>query len=304
MKSCVLVVFAFLFTLSVEAQLMRQLKNAAERGVGKAVERRVEAEAEKLAQKQLEKAFGELYGTEGMKGFDMSKILKGLGEDVDIADAYSFAGYQVMEITGQDEKGKKNEPLTMKIFFPDDPNVMGFEATPEGKNKQDGNFFMIYDLSKNASIVLMETDGQKSRMAYGIDLMALAESIDESEEDVDVGAYSVTKTGKTKTIMGHTCEEYLLDTDEGNAHYWISTEKIGANQTFFGSGNPFLQARVQNSQSTFQNLPQGNLFEMEYVSKTDKSSMTMTTIAIENNKSTTFKMSDYPSIFESMKAEN
>lgn len=107
MKSCVLVVFAFLFTLSVEAQLMRQLKNAAERGVGKAVERRVEAEAEKLAQKQLEKAFGELYGTEGMKGFDMSKILKGLGEDVDIADAYIFAGYQVMEITGQDEKEKK-----------------------------------------------------------------------------------------------------------------------------------------------------------------------------------------------------
>jgi len=192
----------------------------------------------------------------------------------------------------------------MKIFFPDDPNVMGFEATPEGKNKQDGNFFMIYDLSKNASIVLMETDGQKSRMAYGIDLMSLAESVDESEEDVDLGAYSVTKTGKTKTIMGHTCEEYLLDTDEGNAHYWISTEKIGANQTFFGSGNPFLQARVQNSQSTFQNLPQGNLFEMEYVSKTDKSSMTMTTITIENNKSTTFKMADYPSIFESMKAEN
>jgi hypothetical protein len=297
MKSIIFGVFACMISLSVEAQLMRQLKNAAERGVNRAVEKRVEAETEKLAQKQLEKAFGELYGSEGMRGFDMSKIMNGLGEDVAIADSYKFTGYQVMEITGQDETGKKNDPFTMKILFPETSELMGFETTPEGKNKNEGSFFMIYDFSNYASIILMESDGQKSRMAYGIDLMALADDVDSQDQEV-LENYSITKTGKVKSILGHSCEEYLLDTDEGTAHYWISQQKLGNNQTFFGSGNPFFQARLNTASNTFNNLPQGDLLEMEFFSKTDKSHLSMTTVSIEKNKSSNFVMSDYPSVFD------
>ncbi|UJP63732.1 DUF4412 domain-containing protein [Mongoliitalea daihaiensis] len=300
MKACILLLLTLFFTSSVDAQLMRQLKNAAEKGVSRAVEKRVEAEAEKIAQKQLEKAFGEMYGSDVPRGFDMSKILKGLGEDVEIADAYAFTGHQVMEITGQDEKGKSNEPLQMKIFFPEEAHIMGFEATPEGKNKKDGSFFMIYDFFKNASIILMDTDGKKNRMAYGIDLMGIATDTIESEDTSDPSTYMISKTGKTKTIFGHTCEEYLLDNEEGTAHYWISSDKISSNQTFFGNGNPFLQARLQSSPSSFENLPKGNLFEMEFISKTDKSNLKMTTIALENDQATRFLMADYPSLFESI----
>ncbi len=288
-----------------EAQIMNRLRNAAERGVTRAVEKTVENEAEKLAQRQLQKAFEGLYGEEGMPGMDWDKILSGISSDVEVADQYSFTGYTLLEITGKDGKGKDNDPMKMKSFLTEDVQVMGMEVDmDQGKKKKDeGTAIMIYDFARNASIILMESDGEKQRMAYGIDLAKISEGI-ESGDVEKTDDFSFQKTGNTKTISGYNCEEYISDTEEGTGLYWITKDPIQGKNTFWGNENPFLTSKMKNSNpSYFNDMPKGNLMEMNYESKLDKSIMNMKVIEINDSKKQVFNMDEYPSVFAGMQAE-
>ncbi|MBW3469412.1 DUF4412 domain-containing protein [Arthrospiribacter ruber] len=287
-----------------EAQIMNRLRNAAERGVSRAVEKTVENEAEKLAQRQLQKAFAGLYGEDGMPGVDWDKLLSGISSDVEVADQYVFTGYTLLEITGKDGKGKEIEPMNMTAFLSEDVQVMGMEVDMDQgkKKKEEGKAIMIYDFSRNASIILMESEGEKQRMAYGIDLVKMAEAVE--VEDVEEEDFQLKKTGNTKTISGYSCEEYVYDSEEGTGSYWITKQAIQGKNTFWGSENPLLTSKMKNSNSAhFKDLPQGNLLEMNYVSKLDKSVMDMKVIEINDNKKQVFNMNDYPSIFAGMQAE-
>ena len=45
--------------------------------------------------------------------------------------------------------------------------------------------------------------------------------MDENIED----AFNMKKTGKTKKILGYTCNEYVATTDDGTSEMWV-TKKI------------------------------------------------------------------------------
>lgn len=309
-KLCKLLLVIFLVNpFFADAQIMNRLKRAAERGVTRAVEKTVENEAEKLAKRQLQKAFEGLYGEDGMPGMDWDKVLSGISSDVEVADQYSFTGYTILEITGKDDKGKDIEPMTMKAFLTEDVQVMGMEVDMDQgkKNKKDGAAVMIYDFSRNASIILMENEGEKQRMAYGIDLVKMSEGleVEEDPENTETGDYTFNKTGKTKTINGYSCEEYVYDSEEGTGAYWITKEPIQGKNTFWGSDNPFLTSKMKNNNSSyFKDMPQGNLMEMNYESKIDKSIVDMKVIEINDSQKQVFNMSDYPSVFAGMQAAN
>ncbi|EOZ95568.1 hypothetical protein A33Q_2930 [Indibacter alkaliphilus LW1] len=286
---------------------MNRLRNAAERGVSRAIEKTVENEAEKLAQRQLQKAFAGLYGEDGMPGVDWDKVLSGISSDVEVADQYDFTGYTVLEITGKDSKGKDMDPMKMKAFLSEDVQVMGMEVDMDQgkKKKEDGTAIMIYDFSRNASIILMESEGEKQRMAYGIDLVKISEGIEVDEEDMPEEDFTFTKTGNTKTINGYACEEFVMDSEDAKASYWITQQPIKGNNTFWGNENPFLTSKMKSkNQSYFSDLPKGNLMEMYYESKVDKSIVDMKVIEINDNQKQVFKMSDYPSVFAGMQAAN
>jgi hypothetical protein len=307
-KLCTLLLGIFLVNpFFAEAQIMNRLRNAAERGVSRAIEKTVENEAEKLAQRQLQKAFAGLYGEDGMPGVDWDKVLSGISSDVEVADQYDFTGYSVLEITGKDSKGKDMDPMKMKAFLSEDVQVMGMEVDMDQgkKKKEDGTAIMIYDFSRNASIILMESEGEKQRMAYGIDLVKISEGIEVDEEDMPEEDFAFTKTGNTKTINGYACEEFVMDSEEAKANYWITQQPIKGNNTFWGNENPFLTSKMKSkNQSYFSELPKGNLMEMYYESKVDKSIVDMKVIEINDNQKQVFKMSDYPSVFAGMQAAN
>ncbi|MFC0261664.1 DUF4412 domain-containing protein [Fontibacter flavus] len=304
MKKLIILLSLIFINLPFQAhsQLMRKLKQAAERGVSNAIEKKVESETEKIAQRQLEKVFTGIYGPEGLPGMDMGKILEGISADVPVADAYHFTGFSIMEFTGKDEKGKIQEPTNIKTFFSDNQSTLGMEIENKDKKSNESDPIIIYDLERNASIILFENEGKKTRMAYGLDLNKIAEGVElDDAESEDDELPKFRKTNNTKTILGYLCEEYEVEDEEGKASYWFTEKPIQSRSLFWGASNPFLSAKMKNQpMESFKNMPQGNLMEMHYTSLKDKSEILMTILAINENHPQTLEMAEYQNAFAGM----
>jgi hypothetical protein len=290
-----------------EAQLLNRIKRAAEQGVSNAVEKRVEREVENATQRQLEKALGEIYGAEADSarvGYDLGRIVKGINVNVPTEDAYHFTGKAEMEMSGTDEKGKAIDPVLMTSFLNEDSEYSGMEFTADREQQKDGieKTIMIFDRKNKASIILMENDGEKTRVAFGFD-----DDVDESILKNDTLEYEnikFEKTGRTKTIAGHLCEEYKAETDEYEAFYWATEEPLGIG-SFWGKNSPLLTKKMKNANKEyFEMLPEGDILEITSQSKKDKSTWNMTMTSLEASTSTSFVMADYPNMMEGQTAEN
>lgn len=304
MKKLIILLSLIFINLPFQAhsQLMRKLKQAAERGVSNAIEKKVESETEKIAQRQLEKVFTGIYGPEGLPGMDMGKILEGISADVPVADAYHFTGFSIMEFTGKDEKGKIQDPTKIKSFISVEQATIGMEIENKDKKPNESDPIILYDLERNASIILFENEGKKTRMAYGLDLNKIAEGVElDDAESEDDELPKFRKTNNTKTILGHLCEEYEVEDEDGKASYWFTEKPIQSRSLFWGESNPFLSAKMKNQpMESFKNMPQGNLMEMHYTSLKDKSEILMTILAINENHPQTFEMAEYQNAFAGM----
>ena len=303
-----LTIVFLLFPLLTDAQILNRIRRAAEQGVSNAVERRVEREMENATQRQLEKAFGELYGPEADMegaGLDLSKIMKGVNLNVPTEDSYHFTGKAVMEMTGTDEKGKAIDPVLMTTYLSENAEYSGMEfSAADQKQQADGleKTIMIFDMKNKASVILVENEGEKTSMSLGFDA-DIEERILEADS-LDLDDIRFEKTGNTKTIAGHLCEEYKAENEEGRASYWVSREPVAAFNSFWGKNSPFLTKRLKNANKEyFDNLPEGDILEINSESKKDKSTWTMTMKSIDPSSSSTFVMADYPNMMSGSTAE-
>lgn len=289
-----------------EAQLLNKIRRAAEQGVSNAVEKRVEKEMENAAQRQLEKAFGSLYGPSAddpSGSYDFSKIMKGINMDVQTEDSYGFTGVAEMEITGTDEKGKPIDPVLMKTYLQENSDYTAMEFTPAEKDEAMEKTIMIFDMKNNATIILLENEGEKSSMAYGLDWQSLSEGVYASDSlEVDDQEFNFKKSGNTKNISGHLCEEYIGETEEYSGAYWITKEPIKGINSLWGKSSPFLSKKMQTkNEGYFDKLPEGNILEINHQSKTDKTTMKMSMVNIDESQSRNFVMAEYPNM---LKGEN
>ncbi|HLT07166.1 MAG TPA: DUF4412 domain-containing protein [Cyclobacteriaceae bacterium] len=295
-----------------DAQIMNRIRRAAEQGVANAVEKRVEREVENATQRQLEKAFSDLYGpeAEASGGIDMSNIFKGINTNVATEETYHFTGKAEMEMTGTDEKGKTMEPVRMTSFLNESNDYSAMEINAADQKQQADRMektIMIFDLKNNASIILMENEGEKTRMAFGFDATGLEEQVDTHTDNVkteDFENIKFEKTGNTKTIAGYSCEEYRAENDEWVASYWISKDPIPVFASFWGKNSPYLTKRSKNANKEyFKNLPEGDILAIESQSKKDKTKWSMTTKKIDSSSSTSFVMADYPNMMAGQTAK-
>ncbi len=149
----------------------------------------------------------------------------GLTGNVDYETVYSFDAYIQMEINTY----KKNGNLDDQVVY---DNYLHKEAADYAMEFKDGNdkSTIIFDTKNSAMLILAENDGEKTGFATTIDPEAMAELaedyVDENEEEVDMDSYRPIKTGKTKEILGYSCEEYLLEDENTEVHMWVS-EKLG-----------------------------------------------------------------------------
>jgi hypothetical protein len=308
MKCKIILYLALLFIavpIGSEAQLLNKIRRAAEQGVSNAVEKRVEKEVEKATHRQLEKAFGSIYGPSGddpSGNYDFSKIMKGINMDVQTENSYNFTGVAEMVITGTDEKGKTNDPVQMKTYLHPNNDYSAMEFTPADNEDALEKTIMIFDMKNNASIILLENEGEKSSMAYGLDWQSISEGVyaNDSLKQGDLEQeFKFEKSGNTKNIAGHLCEEYIGETEEYKGAYWVTKEPIDGISSFWGKNSPFLSKKMKSkNEEYFNRLPEGNILEINQQSKTDQSTMIMSMINIDESQSHSFEMADYPNMLQ------
>lgn len=303
-NSFFLLFFTFI-SFSSEAQFIKKIQNAANRGIENAIEKKVEAEASKMTEKQLEKIFSDMYGdSEGgaASGIDMGQIMKGIGEPVDTESEYEFFGHIVLEMTSTDEKGKTSDPVLMRSYLAKSSDYTGMELV-DPKNPQ-ASTTMVFDAKNQASIIFLDNKGEKSSFSYKMDLDAIDEGVEEQLEN-DSGEFDVTleKTGKTKDILGYACEEYHVKSEDGEGYYWITEEPIGGYSSFWSSNSPMMTSKAQQRYAKhFKNMPKGNFMELTY-STEESGIIEMKVKEIDEAAPKSLTMAEYPNIMNS-KEEN
>ncbi|PZX53849.1 uncharacterized protein DUF4412 [Algoriphagus ratkowskyi] len=290
--------FLVLISFSAEAQFIKKIQNAANRGIENALERKVEQEATKFTEHQLEKLFADMYGgSDGAtaSGIDMSAIMKGMGEPVDTESSYDFFGHIVLEMNSTDEKGKKADPVLLKSYLAKSTEYTGMELV-DPKNKG-AVTSMVFDMKNKASIIFLDNKGQKSSFAYKMDFDAVNETLeDEIISDVDDMDVTIEKTGNTKEILGYQCEEYHVKNEDGEGYYWITDEPIGGFSSFWSTNSPMMTSKAQAKYAErFKNMPKGNFMELTYTS-TESGIIEMKVVEINENSANSLTMAEYPNL--------
>lgn len=147
----------------------------------------------------------------------------GLSDNVDYKSDYQFDAFIQMEVS----EYKKNGKLDEQVLY--DTHVSKENTDYAMVFRDDGNkSTIIFDQENSAMLVLSDNDGDKTGFAMGIDPEALAEEVEEYEEEEGIDPYSAHKTGKKKDILGYSCEEYLVEDTATEVRMWVS-EELGKN---------------------------------------------------------------------------
>ena len=99
---------------------------------------------------------------------------------------------------------------------------------------------IVFDTKNSTMLMLVENEGEKTGFAMGIDPYAFADMEEDNDFEGD-SEYESFKTGKSKTILGYQCDEYLIKDEDSEVRVWSSDElgkkvekKMFNNQQIFG----------------------------------------------------------------------
>ncbi|WP_157363770.1 DUF4412 domain-containing protein [Alkaliflexus imshenetskii] len=226
----------------------------------------------------------------------MENLLGSIGistTPVALEDKYTFDSYVKMNVKSYDKKGKLKSDGDMVTYVANDGNCLGYEFISgefEANKTGDKKGVFIMDYKNKATIVLSDDAGKRTGIAYGLgDLNEWASGVDDEyekdeSEDTMVLNPKFTKTGRTKTILGYRCEEYLYEDEEGRANIWITNE---------------YRARTHDAYSTIFNTMvlahggTGMMLESESVDLKSGEKTVMRVTELDANKKTTFNLGQY-----------
>jgi len=205
---------------------------------------------------------------------DLNEILNqigGAGGKANYESAYKFDTYMQMEISDPD-----NQKVTYNAYLTRDGSNYAVTFTDGGANS-----IIIFDTENSTMLILSADGGEKPGFAMGIDPEAFSQMITEESEEDEKLNYEHFKTGKSKTILGYVCDEYLIQDDKSEVHIW-SSEKLGKevemeifnNQQIFSGA--FLYAANVNGMPLEYTFKDGNSGE--------ESVMKVTKIDLNTNK--------------------
>jgi hypothetical protein len=198
----------------------------------------------------------------------------GLTGNVDYESTYNFDAYIQMEMT----EYKKNGDVDGQMLYDSYVHKNNADYAMEFNN-DDAKSTIIFDSENKAMLILTDSDGEKTGFATSIDPEAFEEDMESyEEENPDVQPLNFRKTGKTKTILGYSCDEYLVEEESSEAHVWLS-EKLGkevrkewmTNKQTFGA--LFAQAYALN----------GMVLEYDLIDKDGRKEMMMQVTKIDLN---------------------
>ncbi len=147
----------------------------------------------------------------------MMQSMMGGGKPVDIRERYEFQHNVEMTTTMYDKKGKVDHQQAMTMYFSDTDALFGIATAVEGTQS-----VSVIDLDKLHMVMLMDMGG--SKMAMTLDLDQAWGGDDDDDESYDPAGF--TKTGRTKKILGYTCEEYVTEEEGDRMEFWITRDEV------------------------------------------------------------------------------
>ena len=259
-KVAFLLLFLALLVQPAHGQkLLKRLQEKAKEKMEQKAEERVEKKVDEKIDESLDKIEESLEGdstnesntTENSSSNDrddkmqqrMSGLLKGMGmsgEPVPVEDKYDFDYKIQMHIESYDKQGKQESTGEFITHLNPQNQSMAYEFV-SGDMAKNGQGMFIIDAENGAMIIL--NDDEKSGIVYGIGsfMQSIGETYTDEEMEDSPETYlanpNVKKTGKTKTIAGYKCEEYVY-TDEENrtkSNIWITKDLKMNSHDFFST---------------------------------------------------------------------
>jgi hypothetical protein len=213
------------------------------------------------------------------------------GNKSNVLNEYQFSQDVLMEMESFDKKGKSNGINNMRMLFNDNGEYFGGEMIVNDKGTSSSMGINIFDWKNNQMISLINNGGMKIGMV--IDMKSVANSVSETDtEDTTSQETTFKKTGKTKTILGYLCEEYLAENEETLTEIWIAKDvKINMGNAFqYITEN---QKSKKNKMNYPENAPEGFMMETISVNKKNNEKTRMTVVELNENKNTTVSTSGY-----------
>ncbi len=207
----------------------------------------------------------------------------GLSGNVDYESIYKFDAYIQMDVSNYNKNEKLKDKVIYDSYYTKD--AVNYAMVFHDNNDKST---IIFDSKNNAMLILTDSDDEHSGIAMGIDPEALAKRAEEFAEESGTNPYEANKTGRTKTILGYTCDEYLVKDEESEARMWAS-EKLGkqvrremlTNQQTFGGA--FYHAAYLK----------GMVLEYNYLDKDDGDRTIMQVTNIDLNHSQSISTNKY-----------
>jgi len=220
---------------NLEAQLLDRLTKKIEQKAAERLERKVDKTIDKTLDKteeEIDKSVSKKPKSEGEEqkvmhpadDYEADKntskgVLAGLMKKVNIKDEYSFdlsLSYTTTVISEKEtyvgeydfvmsDKGDGDILMVLKDF-----------SKGNKSDKQIQNMTMIFDVENKAMISISREE--KVYMPISMDIGGMAE---EENEQNDI---KITKTGNSKTILGYTCQEYEIDSNDSYGTLWASND--------------------------------------------------------------------------------
>jgi hypothetical protein len=203
----------------------------------------------------------------------------------------------VMEIVSTDKKGNSEKPVQMQYLLSEKPEFMGMAyVDPENP---DNLTTTIMDTKNSAMVILIDDGKTKSSIATKADYKGMQEEVDkEAEKQLEQPDYKIEKTGNKKDILGYSCEEYLVTTEDGEGRYWITEKPIDGLSIFSPQNNPMVSNKTMDRYySLFSSAPKGSFMEMIFTDK-EGNVTDMKVIELNPNQSRNYSMADYPNLMK------
>jgi len=279
---------SFISVNNLEAQLLKKLKKRVQEATEEVV---IEKVAEKSAQ-ETGKAMDSLLNIdpEYQSNYQnqLNQMMLAGGESIPIEDSYTFDKKVMykMEITGDD----KPSIVNYEMWFSDNSEYMATRVqgneSPDSRDMP-SSMLSILDEKNKAMIVIMKE--QKMAQVLSMDKIKNIAIEENKKDSVETDFNSIKKTGRTKKILGHTCEEFISTNESNTFSFWV-TEDLELFQK-----NMFFNLSKSLGGNSFNTIPEeakGFMMEMHYENSENNETTTMTVIDIQSIKNT-INMNEY-----------